>query len=75
MIDPKHFGFEKLERADLMERSGGERMLIGSLMFEWWREKMIATFPPNLSEREFKRMLYERTYDEPAPADFPTNAV
>jgi hypothetical protein len=31
---------------------------------------MIASFPSGLSEREFKRMLYERTYGEAPPAGF-----
>jgi hypothetical protein len=54
-----------------MERSGSERVLMASRMFDAARTMMLASFPPGLSERERKRMIYKRTYGEEAPADFP----
>lgn len=56
----------------LMALSGEKRMLMGAASFEAARQMMIASFPPGLSDREFKRLLYQRTYGEPPPEDFPT---
>ena len=55
----------------MMERSGEERFMMGVRMFDAARKIMIASFPKGLNERDWKRMVYERTYGEPAPVDFP----
>ena len=49
-------------REKLMARSGAERLLIGSRMFEAARAIVLASFPPGLSEIEVKRRLCERLY-------------
>jgi hypothetical protein len=59
----------------MMERSGEERFMMGVRMFDVARKIMIASFPSGLTDRERKRMIYERTYGEPAPPDFPRDAT
>jgi hypothetical protein len=39
-------------------------------MFQTAREMIIASLPKNLSEQEFKKQLYFRTYGEHLPEDF-----
>lgn len=39
-------------------------------MFATARKMLISTLSENLSEREFKKQIYERTYGEPLPEDF-----
>ncbi len=46
----------------LMQRSGAERFIMGALMFDAARELIIASLPPELSETDFKRRLFERVY-------------
>lgn len=41
-----------------------ERFLIGVSLFETARAIVIASFPPNLSERNLRRRLCERLYPE-----------
>jgi hypothetical protein len=48
----------------LMARSGVERVLMGSRMFDAARAIAIASFPPGLSEIEIKARLCERMYGE-----------
>lgn len=57
----------EMVRSRLMAFSGAERFRIGSRMFDAARQVVIASFPPGLTEAEFKRRLYERTYGEPLP--------
>ena len=52
----------------LMARSGAERLLMGSQMFEAARRMVIASFPADLPEPDRKRRLYERIYGERPPA-------
>jgi len=54
-----------------MALSGAERIAMASRSFDAARAIILSTFPKGLSERDWKRLLYERTYGEPAPADFP----
>lgn len=54
-------------RTRLMECSGAERFLMGARMFEAAREMVLASFPPELSDAERKRRLYERFYGEALP--------
>lgn len=46
----------------MMERNGGERFIMGALMFAAARELVIASLPPDLPSLEFKRRLFERIY-------------
>ena len=48
----------------LMARSGADRVLMGSRMFDAARAMVLASFPPGLSETEVKRRLCERFYGE-----------
>jgi len=52
------------------QRTPQERTKTASLMFVSARKVILATMPPNLSEAERQRYIYERTYGEPLPADF-----
>ncbi|HVF29279.1 MAG TPA: hypothetical protein VM943_13615 [Pyrinomonadaceae bacterium] len=53
-----------LVREKLMARSGAERVLMGSRMFDAARAIVLAAFPPGLSEIETKARLCERMYGE-----------
>jgi hypothetical protein len=53
-----------------MSLSVGERFLIQSAMFSENRHNIIQSLPKNLSEKEFKKQLYFRTYGEHLPEDF-----
>ncbi|MEP6663154.1 MAG: hypothetical protein ABJC04_05755 [Verrucomicrobiota bacterium] len=53
---------QKLVRQRLMQRSGSERFIMGSRMFDAAREMILASLPPNLPPEEFKRQLFERIY-------------
>ena len=49
-------------RAMLMEKSGAERMQMGSDMFEAARCMMLASFPKDLPLHEVRRLILARTY-------------
>jgi hypothetical protein len=49
-------------REKLLARSGAERVVMGSRMFDLARAMTFASFPPGLSEIEIKRRLCERLY-------------
>jgi len=49
-------------RERLLSRSGAERVVMGSRMFDVARAIAVASFPPGLSEIETKRRLCERFY-------------
>ena len=51
-------------RERLLARSGAERVLMGSRMFDLARAMILASFPPGLSEIEIKRRLCERLYGD-----------
>jgi len=51
-----------LVRGRLLARSGAERVLMGSRMFDVARTIALASFPPGLSEIETKAQLCERLY-------------
>lgn len=51
-----------LMRARLLERTGAERVVMGSQMFDAARAIVLASFPPGLSEIEIKGRLCERLY-------------
>jgi hypothetical protein len=46
----------------LLARSGAERLMMGSQMFEVARTMMLASFPAGLSAIEVRRRLCERLY-------------
>ena len=53
---------------EIMKFSNQERFMLGIQMFDEFRAEIIASLPPNLSETARRRAIWERTYDEPAPA-------
>lgn len=61
---------EEMQNDLWMKRTPQERARFASAMFAAGRNAIIASLPKNLSEREFKRQLYYRTYGEPLPEDF-----
>lgn len=61
---------EELQNKLWMERTTEDRAEFMFGMFATARQIIIASLSKDLSEREFKRQLYERTYGEPLPADF-----
>jgi len=52
----------EIVRAKLLARSGAERVLMGSRMFDAARAMVLASFPSGLSEIEIKGRLCERLY-------------
>jgi hypothetical protein len=55
-------GIAAIVREQLLERSGSERVVMGSQMFDFARAIALASFPPDLSEIEIKGRLCERLY-------------
>jgi hypothetical protein len=53
---------ERMVREKLMARSGEERFLMGAQMFEAALTMIHASLPPELSETERKRRVFERLY-------------
>ena len=53
-----------LVRQKLMERSGAERIMMASGMFEAAKAMVLASFPAGLTEIEVKRRLVERIYGD-----------
>lgn len=51
-----------LVRKRLLARSGAERVLMGSRMFDVARAMVLASFPSGLSELEIKSRLCDRLY-------------
>ena len=49
-------------RKRLLSRSGAERVVMGSQMFDVARTIALTSFPPGLSEIERKRRLCQRLY-------------
>ena len=54
---------ERMVRERLMARSGEERFVMGSQMFDAAVEMIRASFPPGLSEREQRDRLFARLYN------------
>jgi hypothetical protein len=59
----------EIVRARLLARSGAERVLMGSRMFDLARALVLASFPAGLSEIEIKRRLCERLYGNEVEVD------
>jgi hypothetical protein len=53
---------EQLVRERIMARSGEERFIMGSRMFDSAREMMKASLPSGLSRAEEQRLLFNRIY-------------
>jgi hypothetical protein len=51
-------------RQQLLARSGAERVVMGSRMFDAARAIVMSSFPPGLSEIEIKARLCQRMYGE-----------
>jgi hypothetical protein len=49
----------------MMARSGAERLIMGSSMFDAARRIVLASLPKDLSDEELKRRLFERIYGYP----------
>jgi hypothetical protein len=56
-----------LVRQKLMARTGAERFVMGTRMFDAARAVVLASLPPGLSPLEIKQRLFERIYGQPAP--------
>ena len=59
----------KLVRRRLLERSGAERMLMGSRMFDVAKAMMLASFPEGLTDIQIKARLCERLYGDEIDAN------
>jgi hypothetical protein len=57
----------ELVRQKLMARSGTERFVMGTRMFDAARAVVLASLPTNLSPDELKRQLFQRLYGLAAP--------
>jgi len=53
-----------LVRRRLLARSGAERVLMGSRMFDAARTMVLASFPDGLTDIEIKARLCERLYGD-----------
>ncbi len=49
----------------MMARSGAERLMMGSAMFDAARKIVLASLPKDLSDEELRRRLFERIYGQP----------
>ncbi len=61
---------EEMQNELWMKRATRERAEFMFGMFASARQIIIASLPKDLSEKEFKKQLFERTYGEPLPDDF-----
>jgi hypothetical protein len=61
---------EEMQNDLWMKRTPQERAKFASSMFASCRDVVIASLPKNLTEKEFKKQLYFRTYGEHLPEDF-----
>jgi len=61
VTDTQH-EIERMVREKIMARSGEERLIMGSQMFDSAREMIKASLPKNVSETEGRRLLFKRIY-------------
>lgn len=54
----------EIVRQRLLERSGAERVMMASDMFETAKAMALASLPTGLTEIEIKRLLVERFYGD-----------
>jgi len=57
----------ELVRQKLMARSGSERFVMGTRMFDAARTVVVASLPAGLTPDELKRQLFQRVYGLVAP--------
>ena len=57
----------ELVRQKLMSRSGSERFVMGTRMFDAARTVIVASLPVGLTPDELKRQLFQRVYGLAAP--------
>jgi hypothetical protein len=57
----------ELVRQKLMSRSGSERFVMGTRMFDAARTVVVASLPVGLAPDELKRQLFQRVYGLAAP--------
>jgi hypothetical protein len=57
----------ELVRQKLMARSGSERFVMGTRMFDAARTVVVASLPAGLTPDELKRQLFQRVYGLAAP--------
>ena len=70
MLNDTTKDIEEMQNDRWMKRTTSERAEFMFGMFATARYLMINSLPKNLSEKELKKQIYERTYGEPLPADF-----
>jgi hypothetical protein len=56
-------------REMLMARSGAERLVMGSRMFDCARAMILASFPPGLTDLEIKGRFCQRLYGDEVQAE------
>ena len=61
---------EEMQNELWMKKTPQERARFASAMFAAGRRAVIASLPKDLSDKEFKKQLYFRTYGEHLPDDF-----
>ena len=61
---------EEMQNELWMKRTNQERAKFMFGMFATARKMLINSLPKDLSPKEFKKQIYERTYGEPLPDDF-----
>ena len=59
----------KIVRRRLLERSGTERVMMGSNMFDMAKAMIVASLPPGLTELEIKEQLCRRLYGNEVDVD------
>ena len=59
----------KIVRRRLLERSGTERVIMGSNMFDMAKAMIVASLPPGLTELEIKEQLCRRLYGNEVDVD------
>jgi len=57
----------ELVRQKLLARSGSERFVMGTQMFDAARAVVLASLPAGLAPDALKRQLFQRLYGLPAP--------
>ena len=61
---------EEMQNELWMKKTPQERARFAAAMYAAGKRAVIASLPKDLSEREFKKMLYFRLYGEHLPGDF-----
>jgi len=59
----------RLVRQRMLERSGAERMLMGSQMFDTAKTMIVASLPDGLTPLEIKEQLCRRLYGDEIDVD------